>query len=132
MKIQGEDQLFISLQAANENLESKAVRDNRSNPELWKACQDFEGLFLSYLIKSMEKTLPEGAISSNGLPDVMFNQVMGSAMSKNGGIGLAEFLYRDLEPKVERLDTDMGTESTLHNLHLRRMKEESHDPSVSR
>ena len=70
------------------------------NGDLWKACQGFEALFMGHLVKSMEKSLPEGSLSGGGLPDLMFHEVMGTALSEGGGIGLADLLYRNLQAHV--------------------------------
>ncbi len=87
--------------------------------KLWKACQNFEALYMGYLIKGMESTLPEGSLSGSGMPDLMFNQVMGSAMSEGGGIGLAEMLYRDLQSKHLQSDADNDEGVSLQEYLLR-------------
>ena len=79
------------------------------NQKLWKAVQGFESLFMGYLVNSMQSTLPEGAVSGGGMPEMMFNKVMGEAMAEGGGIGLAEILYRDLQSSVpEESDDEKG------------------------
>jgi len=73
--------------------------DNSNNQKLLKASKDFEGIFLSYLIKSMENTIPENPITGtkNNLAKMMFSTVMGEHMVKNGGIGLTEFIFKYLK-----------------------------------
>ncbi len=70
------------------------------NPKLWKAVQGFESLFMAHLVNSMQKTLPEGAVSGGGMAGMMFTQVMSEAMAEGGGIGLADLLYRNLQHQV--------------------------------
>ena len=96
---------------------------------LWKAAQNFESLFMSQLIKTMQQTLPEGSLTGKGLPDLMFDQVMGSALSEGGGIGLAELIYRDLQSKVDGDSSEKENVSSLQNLIMPRNGEDSDDKS---
>jgi Rod binding domain-containing protein len=72
-----------------------------------------EAIFLSRMIKAMEKTIPKSEeSSSNSLSSMMFSSEMGSTMAKNGGIGLAKFIYNALKDK----EVDLGEElSKLNN-----------------
>ena len=79
---------------------------------------------MGYLVKSMERTLPQGSLSSSGLPDLMFDQVMGSALSEGGGIGLAELLYRDLQSKTYHDSTDNDDGISLQELLTRSVRKE--------
>jgi len=92
--------------------------------QLWKTCQNFEALFMGYLVKSMERTLPQGTLSSSGLPDLMFDQIMGTALSEGGGIGLAELLYRDLQSKTYRDSTENDNGISLQELLTRNVRKE--------
>ena len=63
------------------------VKDGEKKDKiLWEAAKDFEAMFMSYIIKTMQGSLPEGNLTQNGLPGIMFNQVMGKAMVAGGGI----------------------------------------------
>ncbi len=79
---------------------------------------------MGYLVKSMERTLPQGTLSNSGLPDLMFDQVMGSALSEGGGIGLAEMLYRDLQSKTYRDSTENDNGISLKDLLTRSVRKE--------
>lgn len=79
---------------------------------------------MGYLVKSMERTLPQGTLSNSGLPDLMFDQVMGSALSEGGGIGLAELLYRDLQSKTYRDSTEKDNGISLKDLLTRSVRKE--------
>ena len=79
---------------------------------------------MGYLVKSMERTLPQGTLSNSGLPDLMFDQVMGSALSEGGGIGLAELLYRDLQSKTYRDSTENDNGISLKDLLTRSVRKE--------
>ncbi len=79
---------------------------------------------MGYLVKSMERTLPQGTLSNSGLPDLMFDQVMGSALSEGGGIGLAELLYRELQSKTNRDSTENDNGISLKDLLTRSVRKE--------
>ncbi|MFH1851435.1 MAG: rod-binding protein [Candidatus Neomarinimicrobiota bacterium] len=60
--------------------------------------RDLEAVFISQLFKAMEKTIDrrseEG--SDNNLSTMMFSSTMGKAVAEQGGIGLADMIYRSL------------------------------------
>ncbi|MFC1618629.1 rod-binding protein [Candidatus Neomarinimicrobiota bacterium] len=116
-------------QARLEELQSPQVRGSRPKDDgkLWKACQDFESMFMGYIIKSMEKTLPQGSLSGSGISDMMFDQVMGSALSEGGGIGLAELLYRDLQIKHTQNSAESDNGISLQDLLLDPVRKENND-----
>lgn len=111
--------------------ELQAPRTRGANPKvdgkLWKACQDFEAVFMGHIIKSMERTLPQGSLSGSGISEMMFNQVMGSALSEGGGIGLAELLYRDLQTKYSQDSTENENGISLQDLLLDPVRKEEND-----
>lgn len=87
-----------------------------TDKKLWKAVQGFEELLMSQLLKSMEATLEKDGMTGKGLPGMMFNQVMSSAIVEAGGIGLAEMLYRDLQAKGVAGQSENGNVASLQNL----------------
>ena len=130
MKIEGIKQQPIKSQ---DPLVQEVVSESpKADKKLWKACQNFESLFMGYLVKSMERTLPQGSLSSSGLPDLMFNQVMGSALSEGGGIGLAEILYRDLQAKHPQDPSENESGTSLQELLTRPVGKEYDDESSDR
>jgi len=132
MKVQSTEQQGVSVRPegrAAQVAQPPAVKQNR---QLWKACQNFEALFMGYLIKSMERTLPEGSLAGSGLPDLMFNQVMGSALSEGGGIGLAELLYRDLQSNNLESGSENDKGVSLQDLLLRSVRKENDGETSSR
>jgi len=77
---------------ANHN---QKVSTEKRDEKLWKASKDMESVFLSYMIKAMEKTIPDGALtgSKNSLSKMMFSSVMSKEMTNSGGIGLSKHIY---------------------------------------
>jgi len=78
------------------------------NPELWSACQDFEALLLQQMLRAMSSTLTSGsmfgAVAGSGIYQELFETELAKSMSRSGGVGLAEILYkqmsRDLESRI--------------------------------
>ncbi len=81
-----------------ENKKSADLKDiEEEDPKLREASKKLEGQFLSLLIKSMENTIPKDDDSKQSMATMMFSSVMGKEMSANGGIGLADFIYKSLK-----------------------------------
>lgn len=80
-----------------------AARDDRK----WKVAKDFEAMFLHQMFKSMRNTLSGESIAgeeSNGrrIFSEMLDEEMAKRASEQGGIGLADLIYRHMD----------GTETT--------------------
>lgn len=69
-----------------------------------------EALFLGFMLKAMEKTIPESEGSSNNFAKMMFSEVMGQALAEQGGIGLADFLARTWNQQDANLLEKIKTE----------------------
>lgn len=71
--------------------------------KLRQTCQDFESVFIAYLLKSMRKTVPKTEFINGGLSqDIyisMMDEEVARAVARGPGIGLAEILYRQLKSK---------------------------------
>ena len=67
---------------------------------LYRACQDFESVFVAYLFKSMRKTVPKSEFTGGGSRGDMYLSMMDDeiarAVAKGPGIGLAASIYRQL------------------------------------
>ncbi|MCP4744594.1 MAG: flagellar biosynthesis protein FlgJ [Desulfobacteraceae bacterium] len=68
---------------------------------LQKTCNDFESLFINYMMKQMRQTVPQNGVFSGNSAEKLYTTMLDSEMSKNiahrGGIGLASMLLRQLE-----------------------------------
>jgi Rod binding domain-containing protein len=77
--------------------ESAATRREAS---LRQSSRDMEALFISQMLKAMEKTIPEAEDGQgNNLAKMMFSEVMGQHVAGHGGMGLAEVIYQGLKNK---------------------------------
>ncbi len=110
-----------SIQVGKNN---QKVNSEKQDEKLLNSSKQMEGLFLSYMIKAMEKTIPESGLtgSKNNLAKMMFSSVLGKELANNGGIGLAKHLYESLKDndnadalKDFKLDDHSDI---LHNLKL--------------
>jgi Rod binding domain-containing protein len=79
-----------------------AIRNPNSVGEgerLRKAAQELEGVFLGLLLKAMRGTVAEGGLFRAGLDSQMyrdmFDEEIGRALARGGGIGLAQIILRD-------------------------------------
>lgn len=75
--------------------------EEHQEPELRKACEDFESLFINQLMKQMRKTIPKSDLFPESQAKEIYTSMMDSEMSskiaKGGGLGLAELLMRQVE-----------------------------------
>ena len=77
--------------------------DGRGKPSLKDAAQGFESVFLSMLLKEMRKTLEPGSLFGHDSGDVyggLFDQFMSQHLAQGKGMGLAQSLLKQLEPKA--------------------------------
>ncbi|HET6466488.1 MAG TPA: rod-binding protein [Nitrospiria bacterium] len=65
---------------------------------LQDAARAFEAYFLSYMMKEMRKTIPQGGAFGNGpgqeVYQSLFDEALGQAMAQNGGIGLSKLVIQ--------------------------------------
>lgn len=116
-------------QAKNQFLEIQPKKVEQNNlpekdPKLEQSAQDLEGLFLSFVLKSMEKTIPSDGNKSNSLANMMFSSVMGQSIAESGGTGLQEFFYNSLSKesikKLENLKTQVQN-PTINDIQTGRL-----------
>jgi flagellar protein FlgJ len=65
-----------------------------------QAARDFEGVFLSLLLKEMRSTLEQGGLFGGDNSDVqggLFDYFMGQSLAESGGVGLARFLQTQMQ-----------------------------------
>ena len=75
-----------------------ADQKDKEDQRLKDASKKLEGQFLTFMLKAMENTIPKDQKeNSQSLASMMFSSVMGNAISEDGGIGLADFIYKSLK-----------------------------------
>lgn len=77
---------------------------NKGNDDIKmrEVCQEFESVFVSYLLQSMRKTVQNNAEGDGFSREVytsMMDEEIAKIVAKGPGIGLADTLYRQLSSK---------------------------------
>jgi peptidoglycan hydrolase FlgJ len=67
--------------------------------KLKDACQQFESLFLSQILKEMKKSIPksDGESKDKEMYDDMMYDEISKSMASSGGIGMANILYQQMK-----------------------------------
>jgi len=101
--------------AGNRPDQVTALNDKTKEREiqLRKTSQDLEAVFLTQMFKAMEKTIPKDALtgSKNTLSSMLYSSVMGKSIARQGGLGLADVIYKSLLekeeiPNIEEINTN--------------------------
>ena len=75
-------------------------RPQGEDKKLRKISQEFEAIFLSFLMKSMRRSVPEGGLLPQGAGHDLYRQIfdeeIARSLAKSKGIGLADVIYREL------------------------------------
>ena len=85
-----------------------AVLDKKSKDLalLKERCQEFEALMLMEMVKAMRKTIPDdGLLASSSAGETYRDLLDGEtvkAASKGKGLGLAEAMYQQMAPLIEK------------------------------
>ena len=73
--------------------------------KLKKACEDFETIMTTYLLKSMHETVQRAEAEEFGsgrdLYEGMLDEAVATQLSHNQGLGLAKMLYNQLATNLE-------------------------------
>ncbi|MDH5429085.1 MAG: rod-binding protein [Nitrospirota bacterium] len=63
--------------------------------DLRKASQEFESYFVSYLLKVMRETVPQGELTANKMGEMFYSfydEEIGRRAAEAGGIGLSDYV----------------------------------------
>jgi murein DD-endopeptidase MepM/ murein hydrolase activator NlpD len=86
-------------------LESKAraaqsLAGDKQKGELKKVSQEFEAVFVAYLLKVMRETIEESGLMEEGfgksIYTEMFDQEVSLSIARKGSLGISDLLYRNL------------------------------------
>jgi flagellar protein FlgJ len=73
---------------------------NLDEGKLKKACEDFESIFISKILKVMRQSIPKTGLLDGGSQQDMylslFDEELSKSMAKRGGMGLGKILYQDV------------------------------------
>jgi flagellar protein FlgJ len=102
MKISQVNQ-FLPLKNADIGKTAAAQHKTAENEKkLRESAKQLEGLFIGFVLKAMEKTIPRADDQkSNNMVSMMFSSVMGKELAEQGGFGLSDYLYRSMSRKGE-------------------------------
>jgi len=89
---------------------SRAVNDKKpltgNEKHLLETCRDFEAIFLGELLKSMRKTVPQDGILGRSFGEDVFQSMLdeeyAKSMASTHSTGLAEILFRQLQPALNQ------------------------------
>jgi len=84
---------------------TKQMDLQRRKAKLREAAQQFEAIFLSYILKTMRQSIPKGGLFPQGLANniynSMFNTEVAKQLAKRNEFGLADILFRQLAGKLQ-------------------------------
>ena len=115
INIQNISDINKAKQASIETDNFKQTLDNAINSgqddELKEACTEFESYFLNMMFKSMRKTVvSNGGIFGKSHAEKIFQDMldeqMTDKMAKQGGIGLADMMYKQLSRQNNAIDIE--------------------------
>jgi Rod binding domain-containing protein len=92
---------FMHLSQTRPAAKAAATAEEGRDPRAWEAAKEFEAQFVSTLFQSMFKGLEDQESAFGGGPgEPMFSSLLvdqyGQQMTKSGGIGLADSVYREM------------------------------------
>lgn len=74
--------------------------ERRRDPRLWRASRAFEALMVRQMLDAMRKTVPHSGLLHSGFAEdvqgSMFDQAVARAVSGEGGLGIAQAIYRQI------------------------------------
>ena len=104
------ERILAQTQAAAGKAESLAkgaktpAEKDAAYKKLVKVSQDFESVFLGYLLKSMRDTVPKNEMMGHSRESEIFGSMRDEEMAKNlakaGGIGLAKLMVDQLKRQI--------------------------------
>lgn len=110
----------ISASSAQNAPKSAKVTDDRQKQRLQKAVQDFEAMFVNYLLTTMRRTVKDEEQDDGGfggdMMQEMFDFEMARQVSRTSDLGVGEMLYRKMTG--ESLPKQAVSEETLRAIGI--------------
>ena len=83
----------------------------KRDKDLRKACEGFEAMFLNMMYRQMRATVPKNTLFGESNALRIFQDMRDEELMKNvaagGGIGIADMMYKQLQPQVEKQARNM-------------------------
>ncbi len=71
-----------------------------TDQKLRQACEDFESIFVDFMLQQMRQTVPQNELFGGGKAEQLYTSMMDSELAKSishqRGLGLADQMYRQL------------------------------------
>ncbi|WP_243361686.1 peptidoglycan DD-metalloendopeptidase family protein [Fundidesulfovibrio terrae] len=93
--MEGEALRTLTVQAQNKRMNPGPSEEKKAR----EAFEGFESVFIGQMIKEMRKTVPKDGLLHSSQEDQyvsMFDEELSKTLTKQGGIGLADFMQRQL------------------------------------
>jgi soluble lytic murein transglycosylase-like protein len=96
--------------------------DAKSKVRLQHAVQDFESVFVGYLLKTMRQSVPKAEGEDEGgfggeMMESVFDAELAKHISRNSSLGLAEMMYKKLTGEPLPKTQDQLIPSKAHTVH---------------
>jgi Rod binding domain-containing protein len=95
------------LKAGEKNAAMKVPKKTGvgKNSKLYRACQEFEAIFIKQMLNVMRKTVNKAGLLDGGFAQEVFEDMLydeyAKKMAEHAGFGLSDSLYRQLSTYVE-------------------------------
>jgi flagellar protein FlgJ len=95
---------------------------DRTGARIRESAREFESVFLSLLLRTMRRTVPDGGNPAlgggNRVYQEMMDEELARTMAKGRGVGLADILVRDLTRNLTRKNpSSLPSELPMANRH---------------
>jgi flagellar protein FlgJ len=91
---------------------------NENDRQAKEACAEFEALFINMMLKELRATVNKSGLMDGGKAEELYTSLMDTQMSREmaaqGGIGLADMLYRQMMAVSDSKQTDINAISTAN------------------
>ncbi len=99
-----------ALSSREETIRPEGQQGEITEERLKKACADFESIFISYMLKTMRRTIPESGVNKFPGKDIytmLLDQKVAEDLAKRGGgMGIQEMLLHQLGGTRQSDDKD--------------------------
>jgi Rod binding protein len=96
---------LVALKQQVDRLRGDLTPGTSKKQKLRKACNDFEAIFISKMWEKMRSTLPKDGYLHSPQEDMytsMFDRDFAEKMAADGGIGLGDMLYSQLQNRLDK------------------------------